>query len=119
MYDIRTAILPFMFIFNERLLLIGVHTWLEAIWIFITGVLAMFAFACATQGYFIARNKWYEGIAFLMITFMILRPEGSASLVGINEINPDLVISLGIVVYALMWLVQRPRHKAEQAALAA
>ncbi|WP_044350993.1 TRAP transporter permease [Dethiosulfatarculus sandiegensis] len=119
MYDIRTAILPFMFIFNERLLLIGVHTWLEAIWIFITGVLAMFAFACATQGYFIARNKWYEGVVFLLITFMILRPEGSASLVGINEISPDLVISMGIVVYGLMWVLQRPRQKADQAALAA
>ncbi len=52
MYDIRTAILPFMFIFNERLLLIGVDSWLLGAWIFVSGCIAMFAFACATQWLF-------------------------------------------------------------------
>lgn len=53
-YDIRTAILPFMFIFNTQLLLIGIGSVWQAMWIFLTGVIAMFAFANATQNWFIA-----------------------------------------------------------------
>ncbi|MGD8563347.1 MAG: DUF3394 domain-containing protein, partial [Desulfarculaceae bacterium] len=112
MYDIRTAILPFMFIFNERLLLIGVHTWWEAAWVFVTGVFAMFAFSCATQGFFIARNKWWELIVFLLITFTILRPNAIGGLIGVS--HPDIVIVLGLALFGLMWIIQRPRKKAAQ-----
>ncbi len=48
---------------------------------------------------------------------MILRPYGIGELVGIE--NPDLIMSLGIGVYALMYLLQRPRKLAADAALAA
>jgi TRAP transporter 4TM/12TM fusion protein len=113
MYDIRTAILPFMFIFNERLLLIGVDSWLLASWIFVTGCIAMFAFACATQGFFIARNKWYEGVVFLGITFLILRPFAAGELLFIE--NPEIVKLVGIAVFGGMWLLQRPRQRAAEA----
>ncbi len=73
-YDIRTALLPFMFIFNTDLLLIGVHSIGHGVLIFATGVVAMFAFAALTQGYFIRRNRWYEGIILGVITLMLLRP---------------------------------------------
>jgi len=116
MYDIRTAILPFMFIFNERLLLIGVDSWGLAAWIFFTGVLAMFAFACATQGFFIAKNHWWENIAFLVITFVILRPFTVGEWIGLH--NPELVKILGIAMFAGMWLLQRPRKMRAEAALA-
>ena len=56
-YDMRTAILPFMFIFNSHLLLIGVDSWLMAAWVMFSGLAAMFAFAGATQGYLAARGQ--------------------------------------------------------------
>ncbi len=113
MYDIRTAILPFMFIFNERLLLIGVDSWVLAAWIFVSGCIAMFAFACATQGFFIARNRWYEGIVFLGITFVILRPFAVGDILYID--NPEIVKLLGIAVFGAMWFLQRPRQRAAEA----
>jgi TRAP transporter 4TM/12TM fusion protein len=116
MYDIRTAILPFMFIFNERLLLIGVDSWPLAVWIFVTGCIAMFAFACATQGFFIARNRWYEGIIFLGITFTILNPFAVGDLLHIN--NPEIVKIIGIAIFGCIWLLQRPRRRAVDVAWA-
>ena len=73
MYDIRTALLPFLFIFNTELLLIDV-TFAKAIFVFVVAVIAMMLFAAATQGYFFARNRWWETIALLLIAFTLFRP---------------------------------------------
>jgi TRAP transporter 4TM/12TM fusion protein len=51
MYDIRTAILPFMFIFNTDLILHNVYSWSQGLLIFIMACLGNFAFASATQGF--------------------------------------------------------------------
>ena len=72
-YDIRTALLPFLFIFNTELLLIDV-TWYKAIFIFVVAVIAMMLFAAATQGYFFARSKIWETVALLLIAFTLFRP---------------------------------------------
>ena len=48
MYDIRTAILPFMFIFNTDLILHNVNSWPQGLLIFAMACLGNFAFASAT-----------------------------------------------------------------------
>ena len=72
-YDVRTALLPFLFIFNTELLLIDVTIW-KAIFVFGVAVIAMMLFAAATQGYFFARSRWYESIALLLVAFTLFRP---------------------------------------------
>ncbi len=72
-YDIRTALLPFMFIFNTDLLLIDV-TFFHAIVVFFVALIAMLVFAAATQGYFIAKCKPWEIAALLLIAFTLFRP---------------------------------------------
>jgi hypothetical protein len=73
MYDIRTALLPFLFIFNTDLLLIDVGP-LQAIYVFATALLAMLCFAAATQGYFFAKSRWWETAALLLVAFTLFRP---------------------------------------------
>ncbi len=73
-YDIRTALLPFMFIFNTDLLLIDVGLW-KAILVFCVSLVAMLIFAAATQGYFIAKSRKWESVALLVIAFMLFRPD--------------------------------------------
>jgi TRAP transporter 4TM/12TM fusion protein len=73
-YDIRTAILPFMFIFNTELLMIGIDSWLEAVVVIAGSVVGMLAFAAATQGFFFTRNRVWETLALLLATFTLLRP---------------------------------------------
>jgi TRAP transporter 4TM/12TM fusion protein len=72
-YSLRTAALPFLFIFNTDLLLIEV-TFLQGILIFIISTVAMLIFAAATQGYMIARSRWYESILLLLVAFALFRP---------------------------------------------
>jgi len=72
-YDIRTAVLPFLFIFNTDLLLIDV-TLVEAIFVFIVAVIAMLLFAAATQGWFLTRSRIWESLALLLIAFTLFRP---------------------------------------------
>ena len=72
-YSLRTAALPFLFIFNTDLLLIDV-TWLQGIMIFIISTIAMLIFAAATQGFMITRNRWYESLLLLLVAFALFRP---------------------------------------------
>ena len=72
-YDIRTAILPFMFVFNTDLLLIDVGLG-QAVFVFAIATLAMLAFAAATQGFFLARNRIWETAILLLVTFTLFRP---------------------------------------------
>ena len=73
-YDIRTALLPFLFIFNTDLLLIDVG-FAKAILVFFISLIAMLLFAAATQGYFIAKSRIWETVALLFIAFMLFRPD--------------------------------------------
>jgi len=73
-YDIRTAILPFLFIFNTELLMIGIGTWYHLIIVIVAAVIAMLIFAAATQGYWITKSKFYESIALLLVAFTLFRP---------------------------------------------
>ncbi|RLC16466.1 MAG: C4-dicarboxylate ABC transporter [Deltaproteobacteria bacterium] len=73
-YDIRTAILPFMFIFNTELLMIGVDSWFHLVVVVVTAVIGMLVFAAATQGFFLTKSRFYETIALLLVTFVLFRP---------------------------------------------
>ncbi len=72
-YSLRTAALPFLFIFNTELLLINV-TWFQGIFIFVIATIAMLLFAAATQGWFLTRNRLYESALLLLIAFSLFRP---------------------------------------------
>ena len=74
MYDIRTAVLPFLFIFNTQLLLIGISGWLELIVVIVGAVIAMLLFAAATQGYWLTRSRLWESLALLLVAFTLFRP---------------------------------------------
>ncbi len=72
-YSLRTAALPFLFIFNTDLLLIDVDFW-HGVLIFIVATLAMLIFAAGTQGYFLVRSRWYESVLLLLVAFTLFRP---------------------------------------------
>jgi len=73
-YDIRTAVLPFMFIFNTQLLMIGIDHWWELVLTVLSAVTAILLFAAATQGYFLVRNRIWETLLLLLVSFTLFRP---------------------------------------------
>lgn len=72
-YSLRTALLPFLFIFNTDLLLIDVGP-VQAIFVFLIALVAMLVFAAATMGWFFAKNKLWETTALLLVAFLLFRP---------------------------------------------
>jgi TRAP transporter 4TM/12TM fusion protein len=73
-YSIRTAILPFMFIFNTQLLMIGIDSWLHLVVVVASAIVANLLFAAATQGWFLTKNRWWESLALLLVCFTLFRP---------------------------------------------
>ena len=73
-YGIRTAILPFLFIFNTELLMIGIKGPLHLILVVVSAVAAMLLFAAATQGWWFTRSRLWESIALLLVAFTLFRP---------------------------------------------
>jgi hypothetical protein len=74
MYDIRTAILPFLFIFNTQLLLIGIGNWFELVLVIVSATVAMLLFAAATQGFWLTKSRLWESLAILLVAFTLFRP---------------------------------------------
>ena len=73
-YSIRTALLPFLFIFNTDLLLIDVGPY-QAVLVFITALIAMLLFAAGTMGYFVTRSKIWESAVLVFCAFILFRPD--------------------------------------------
>jgi hypothetical protein len=82
-YSIRTALLPFLFIFNTDLLLINVGP-VQAVFVFLVAMSAMLLFAAGTMGWFMTRSKLWESLMLVLIAFMLFRPG-----FFLNQITPE------------------------------
>jgi TRAP transporter 4TM/12TM fusion protein len=125
-YDIRTAILPFAFFFNNKLLLIdGVDAadpndpahwqWItnpgEIALIFLAAVIGMFAFSSATQGYFLTKTNVIErGIMLLIVPFMLV-PNIMANLLSVG--SEYVAYGIGFALYAIIFWLQKMRIKSQ------
>jgi TRAP-type uncharacterized transport system fused permease subunit len=109
MYDIRTAILPFMFIFNADLILHNISSWPQGILIFLMACVGNFAFASATQNWFVAKNRFYEIPLFLFVTLNLMRPDLIARWIGLPHDQRYWTYLIGLAVFGLLYLLQRPR----------
>ena len=72
-YSLRTALLPFLFIFNTDLLLIDVGP-LQALLVFAVALVAMLTFAAGTMGFFITRSRLWESAALVLVALVLFRP---------------------------------------------
>ncbi len=123
-YDIRTALLPFMFFFNNNLLLIesvdpeDVNDAAKWVWvsnpaeiavIFLGAIAGMFAFTSATQGYMLTKVNTIERLLLLaLIPFMML-PKIMANHLDLPSHYISYVIGAGI--YALVYMMQKSKAK--------
>ena len=73
-YSIRTSVLPFMFIYNTQLLLIGIDSVPHFIIVVAAAIAASLLFVAASQNWFLTRSRWYETILLLLIAFSLFRP---------------------------------------------
>lgn len=114
-YDLRTAILPFAFFFNNRLLLIEsvgnpmdpkTIVWMsnpfEIAVVFVMALVGMFAFSSALQGYFVHRVNLIERILLLVVVPFALIPN---VLVRFGVVpNEWIGYGIGALLYALLFI---------------
>lgn len=115
-YDLRTAILPFIFLFNTELLMIsgvtetGKPVWIESyfhiLWIFFSGLIAMFSFASALQGVLVVKCGWIVRTVLLINCITVLRPGILESHVPIGRLGLQIA---GVFVYFAVLLYQKRR----------
>ncbi|MFQ5830190.1 MAG: TRAP transporter permease [Candidatus Methylomirabilia bacterium] len=74
LYDIRTAILPVVFIFNPQLLLIGVESVWHGLMVFFVSLIAILCFSSATQGWMFVKLKLYEILLLIVVVVALFRP---------------------------------------------
>jgi TRAP transporter 4TM/12TM fusion protein len=79
--DMRTFLLPYMFITAPAMLLIGT-TWSEAAWIFVTATVGMYGLAGAMQGYFITEARWWERLVLFVAAVCLVKPSLYTDLAG-------------------------------------
>jgi TRAP-type uncharacterized transport system fused permease subunit len=96
--DMRTFLLPYMFITAPAMLLIGT-TMGEATWIFVTATVGMYALAAAMQGYLITDARWWERAVLFAGAVLLVKPGFYTDLAGLAGL-------------ALVYLLQRRRAPA-------
>ena len=74
-YELRTGILPIVFIFNHELLLIGIENIWHGLLVIITSLIGILIFTSATQGWFFNKLKIHEILIFLIISVSFLSPD--------------------------------------------
>jgi len=71
--DMRTFLLPFMFITAPAMLLINT-TFIEAAWIFVSASIGMYALAASMQGFLLTDLKWYERVVLFASAVSLVKP---------------------------------------------
>ena len=74
-YSFRTALLPFVFIFNPQILFIGVATWVDVVMVCISATVASLLFAAATMLWFRTKCTWFDVAILLLATVLFFRPD--------------------------------------------
>ncbi len=94
-YSMRTALLPFLFIFNTDLLLIDV-TFVQGIVVFIVATAAILVFTAGMQGYFISKSRIWESLALILIAFTLFRPGFWMDMVSppFKETDPATIVQV-------------------------
>lgn len=109
LYDVRTAIIPFMFIFNSDIILHGVYSWPQGLLIFAMTCVGTSAFVSATQGWFATRNRWYDIPFLLLATFVLMRPDATARWIGLTHEQRYWTCLLGLALLLALYLLQKWR----------
>ena len=74
-YSFRTAMLPFVFVFNPQLLMIGIGNVAHFLLVVASAIIASCLFAAATMWYFRTHTRWWEAALLLAASFLFFRPD--------------------------------------------
>lgn len=108
-YDIRTALLPFCFIFNHDLILWNIHSIPEAVMIFCMTSLGMICFTSLVQGWYISRTTALDRLILFAAAVILMYP----ALIMDTFLPHDMRYIgyvIGLALMGLLFLMQKARQ---------
>ncbi|TFG88541.1 MAG: DUF3394 domain-containing protein, partial [Hyphomicrobiales bacterium] len=122
-YDMRTAILPFVFIYNTELLMIagldaeGHVIWIDDVFklafVFVAAVIAMFSFAAGIQGWFASKLNIFGRLAMFAICLLLFLPRLVQEPTGIPREVVQVAAAAAFVAF-YSWQKLNMRKRAAQ-----
>lgn len=109
LYDIRTSVIAFMFVFNPDLILHDINSVPHALLIFCMALIGMSAFENFAQGWCLVKIRFYEIPFFLTAAFILFHPGAFATFFGVNQSMKYYFFPLGIAVYCTVLFLQKLR----------
>jgi TRAP transporter 4TM/12TM fusion protein len=121
-YDIRTAILPFVFFFNTEMLLIAsvneydfneftfISNPIKIAVIFLVAMFGMFSFSSATQGYFIRHTNIIERILFFIAVPLFMLPNIVIKYLPFLQ-SEYVCYILGLAIWGVIYFWQKNRSQ--------
>jgi len=113
LYDLRTSIIPFMFIFNPEIILFQITNPFQMILIFLMSLMAALVFTSAVQGWLISRNRWHHTLLLLLSAFILFYPGFFVKVLNLNLSYRYFFYLFGIVLLFIVYTGQRNVLKLE------
>ncbi|WP_258013446.1 TRAP transporter permease [Anaplasma phagocytophilum] len=85
LYNIKTMVIPFMFVFNNDLILYGVENVWRAALAIAQALLSIIVLSAGMQGFFLRRNRFYESMILLVLAFALMAPNYIAGVISSNR----------------------------------
>jgi TRAP transporter 4TM/12TM fusion protein len=108
--DLAAFTLPFMFIYNTKLLMFNTN-WLELLYLIPLCIVGMFCWSVFIQGYWLVKTFIWERFIFMGLAFLLVNP-GDIDLGGF-VLNYHVANFIAIAGVALLYLWHRARKKAQ------
>ena len=106
--DLAAFTLPFMFIYNPKLLMFNTN-FSELMYIIPISIVGMFCWSVFIQGFFIVKTYLWERFVFLILAFLLVNP--SHVVIFSISINPHLINIFAISMLVVLFLWQNVRKK--------
>ncbi|WP_161626904.1 TRAP transporter permease [Desulfospira joergensenii] len=109
--DLAAFTLPFMFIYNTKLLMINTSI-RELCYMIPICLIGMFCWSIFIQGHWVTKTYFWERLVFLGLAFLLVNP--GSLFIGDIEINHHLVNGTAIMIMFLIYLWQKARKEREE-----
>ncbi len=106
--DLAAFTLPFMFIYNPKLLMFNTSIG-ELLYIIPVSIVGMFCWSVFIQGFFIVKTYVWERFLFLIIAFLLVSPSGVNF--GFIDLNQHFTNIVAISIMAAIFFLQKYRKK--------
>ncbi|WP_290650562.1 DUF1850 domain-containing protein, partial [Aquisalimonas sp.] len=101
-FAITAFIIPFMFVYNPTLLLLGDVQWLELLWVVATGLIGVYALAVMKEGWWLTRANALERLIMTGAAILLIAPSLAIDLAGFAL--------MGLIFAFQTFKLRRERH---------